>query len=281
MPIIGVYQIPAVNELAWRTLLADAAIAKGWIYREDPVDLSAFDPGCPVLIVTSDPEIANKGGIDSWTVLAADPTRAADLLIERLGMGNDSLWHIARRGAAADGLLRRGGALFNNFDAEIDIQGFGRISGPTSQRASDTRLPEGPLAIYACLPVKPGATASWSPEVYKSPMSILPGVGSIDLTGRDRLLIQGPYFEITPGSWSLTADFEIEAPAFGIPLAFEWGHDADVVRLTETIRRPGLYRVTLEHVWVDANHADFKVLLTQPTFQGGLRLVGSLITRTA
>lgn len=281
MAMVGVYQIPAANELAWRSLLANAAIAKGWVYREDPVDLSTIDPGQQVLVVTSDPELTLNAGIGPWTVLAADPTRAAGLLEERLGMGNDSLWHIARRGAAADGLLRRGGTLFNASDAEIDVQGFGPVSGPTSQEAPVTRGRSGPLTIYTRLPVEPGATASWSPDVYKLPENLLPGLTSIDLTGRDRLLIQGPYFEITPGTWALTVELEIQAPASGIPLAFEWGYGTDVVRLTETIRRPGLYQVTLEHVWPEANHADFKIMLMQPSFQGELRLVGSTVTRTA
>jgi hypothetical protein len=281
MAVVGVYQIPAANELAWRTLIAAEAIAKGWIYREDQIDMASLEPGSAAILVTSDPQMADLEGVESWTVLGADPVHAAALLVERLGMGKDSLWHIARRGAVADVLLRRGGALFDAADAIIDIAGFGPVAGPPPEGPLKAAGSAGPLALYANLPVPVGAKATWLPDVYKLPTELHPGVESIDLMGLARLLIQGPYFDITPGTWALTVDLEIDAPGSGIPLSFEWGHGTDVTELSVTVRANGMYRVVLEHTWAEVSHADLRILLVRPTFHGQLRLVSSEVERIA
>lgn len=100
---------------------------------------------------------------------------------------------------------------------------------------------------------------------------------SIDLTGRRRILVFGPYVELDPGRWRLTAEFSLTREAAANPLQVEICEDTEV-KVAKLIQpsEAGRYRVALE-CDLTGGRVELRVWLPSPAFDGEMRFSGALV----
>lgn len=278
MPTIGVFQIPAPGELLWRQAIYQAANAKGWQTFEGSCGLSS-DPQSDRLMVTSDPADVDQTYVDHWVVLRADGGRSVVYLSDALMVGDSGVAMIASRLAAADVLARRGASVFGEDATAIVIPALGTVdllSPVPHVNAGASRLEKSArvaLAMYDALPVPLGATGVWPSSFFKESGTETYGLGRIDLTGRARTIIQGPYISLPPGRWRIIADFEIATPRDGGRFIFAWGADNHMTEWSGHLPHSGGYQVQLETTWPEIAPAQFNVAVLHPVFSGSIEML--------
>lgn len=115
----------------------------------------------------------------------------------------------------------------------------------------------------------------WTPDLFTFPE----GEGAIDLTGRARIVVHGPYRVLEPGFWRIRVKVGVETEGFSVPLRFEWGGADDVTGETVHIKTPGLYEMSLDYDWPNGGHAALRLWVAQPVFAGRLRFLGAEVER--
>lgn len=103
----------------------------------------------------------------------------------------------------------------------------------------------------------------------------------IDLTGRARTILYGPYIRLLPGEWEITAELRLLPGAGGIDLMFEWGEGEDFSTLPHTVTEEGLYRVCLKRIWHSSAPAEFRVTTLRPHFEGLFQLTKAKVRHVA
>lgn len=149
------------------------------------------------------------------------------------------------------------------------------ISDPLTVRAALA------LAPYWNGPPSPGAQADWTNGVLidKSrrdgprPLS-----GPIDLTGRPRQLITGPYYCLPPGIWRVNIKFQLFVENTA-DFRFEWGEPGHAVALTSSEVRTGRYSVSLEQRWDREGAAEIVVEIFSAMLMGSLVIDEVLIEK--
>lgn len=116
---------------------------------------------------------------------------------------------------------------------------------------------------------------AWPPGLFLFPE----GDGAIDLTGRARIVVHGPYKALEPGLWRIRVKVRVETEGFAIPLRFEWGGADDVTGETVHIETAGHYEMSLDYDWPDGGHAALRLWVAQPTFAGRLTFLGAEVER--
>lgn len=283
MPTIGVFQVPSRRELAWRLAIYHAVNARGWLSFEGRCEPTS-ETSTNRLMVTSNPADVDLDYVDHWVVLTADAARSAAYLGDELKVGSSGVGMIASHLAAADILARRGAPVFGDDAASIsiaEVEGIA-LSDAESRDPGGSSL-EGPareaLAMYAAMPIKIGAAGFWSPSLYKQPIREDYGLDVIDLTGRTRTIIQGPYIPLPPGVWRMTADFEIVTPPEGGQFLFAWGAAGHMTEWSGFLPRSGRYQLQLESKWLTIAPAEFNVALLNPMFCGQLEMLGTVVEK--
>jgi hypothetical protein len=135
-----------------------------------------------------------------------------------------------------------------------------------------------PTAIEA--PVVPEGALWWGPEVFVTPdgpANACPTI--IDLTGRSRYLVFGPYLALSPGLWRARAFVDLCPDAARRLLAFEFGADPDYTSVDIIRGVPGRHVVELEHRMSGEGLAQVRLWLKKPAFHGRARFLGAAIER--
>jgi len=115
----------------------------------------------------------------------------------------------------------------------------------------------------------------WPPDLFVFPE----GDGSIDLTGRARIVVHGPYKVLKPGRWRIRARFEVGIEGFPVPVRLEWGGAHDVAGETVHLDAPGLYEMSLDYAWPQGGLAALRLWVAQPIFAGRLTFLGAEVER--
>lgn len=128
--------------------------------------------------------------------------------------------------------------------------------------------------IFAEWPIPRGKSWDWrdafiasSPE-YKADQD-----GWVDLTGRARHILTGPYIFLPAGIWNVVMDFEVDVET-GVPrFAFQLGGAAlEKTLFTTLIRKSGRYQVSLDAKLDRPDAAHCMVATDAAQLQGFLRL---------
>lgn len=140
---------------------------------------------------------------------------------------------------------------------------------------------ESPLALFDDL--SPGSSADWRPCWFAYPDGFEGSVDSpvIDMTGRMRAMIYGPYIRLPAGRWRVDVSFTVDPEKAHAPLLFEWGAGADFCRIMTEIRFPGAYTVSLDRVWTEPDAAQLRMWTAHPVFEGRFGFQGCRVTRVA
>jgi hypothetical protein len=128
-----------------------------------------------------------------------------------------------------------------------------------------------------------GATATVSPTLflYDARGRVAQTPGAVEITGRARTLLYGPYLALPPGSWTVKVAFAVDDDAAGHPYRFEWGTGDVFERVDFTPETAGVFAVEVSRDWDRPAPAEARVILMRSAFAGTFRLIEMTVTRTA
>lgn len=161
----------------------------------------------------------------------------------------------------------------------LHIDGLGEVERQETARPGEVQDPA--LDLYAVMPPPVGAEARWGLAHFSYPVGdgFDGGQPDMDLTGRYRILVHGPYVVLPPGCWRVEAEFEIDTEGGVNRLRFDWGVGDDLVTTSVQIDRPGVYTLALTRQWTEAGPAQLRMWSEQAAFQGRLSFKGCVVRR--
>lgn len=137
------------------------------------------------------------------------------------------------------------------------------------------------LAMYQTLDVREGGDATWASEsfFFSSGQLLTGGQRVIDLTGRARFLMHGPYVELPAGFWSGEIFFNFDPTNLSPSLLrFEWGDGRTFAHEDVELAEAGSYSLKLSSEWEAPAPAQFRLLLLRPAFHGTLSVTRCQVT---
>ncbi|MGH7026595.1 hypothetical protein [Brevundimonas sp.] len=278
--VVGVVTLPGPHEARWRSALVQAAKAKGWAATKDGGDRDVSAAG--QLIFMRDIDDARLAETDALVVVSASPDEVFEAARQRHSDDpRQALRRAASQFSAACRLIENHAVVIDGAASEADLPGLGRVaSGAEEVRAAVALDPANPLAIYGALPPRIGATAAWSPDLFSYTRGVEHegGTADIDISGRARILVHGPYFQLPPGAWRVTARFTVE-PDDDAFLMFQWGAAAGVTTCYGAFDTPGVYEVVLDRVWERPGNAELRVWAERGHLFGKMTWLGCHVER--
>ena len=270
---------PSATGVAWRAALINHVTRLGWVFSD--VGPDGPEEGASGLFFAHHHEAMglHEGPcaviIDTSAVGTSDPSIAANT--EEIAARSHSL-------VEAEIAASLGAAVFNGARYHIELPVIGLVERP---EGPVYRIPlnasESPLALFDAMPMAPGADANWGPQwfTYPEPPQGLGGGPWIDMTGRMRPLLYGPYVRLPAGRWSVDVRFSVDPERAHAPLLFEWGAGTEFCRVMAEIRHPGSYGIRLDRIWPEADAAQLRIWNYHPVFEGKLEFQGCRVTRVA
>lgn len=269
--------LDATSEARWREPLSTAAEAAGWEVCADPAPAD-FDRSGRIVVISRDVNWATLFPPSScWVMTGGDLPEFnthSPSLIDRHAVFQSSINLVV-----ATHLLERDATLVDRRTTVLNVPGVGSIESigvvdPVERRS--------PLGVYRNLPPQIGAAATWPAELFSfGEAAFEPGEPEIDLTGRARIVVHGPYVHLPTGRWKATIQFTVEAFSQAPKLRVEWGSAPSFAALETEISVSGVYELSLEHEWLAPGPAQVVVWLAQPIFEGRLVFGGCRVEKIA
>ena len=189
------------------------------------------------------------------------------------------LHKLSRQLVVAAHVTDLGAPVYDRECVSADIDGLGRIEAP--QASARLKLAS-PLAMFENLPPRVGVRANWPAQLFSfHTEAFFEGPSEIDLTGRARMLVHGPYLFLPRGRWKAEIRIAVDPEGGVAPLRIQWGKDGDFATLEARIDRAGQYSVDLERDWGEPGPAQVVVWATQAMFKGRLVFQGCDVERVA
>lgn len=266
----------------WREAIAERARQCGWgVCEDDGTDqmLQQLSSDVPTLILSS-LTIPSRLLNEKIQFVVVRDTPDASMAALAPDQSRLSLINAAHQGSAlfafASEIARQGATVLNAAAHSLLLPQLGVVSiAPTSDRpVSDWKS----LDFYAALPPAPGATAKWPLEAFHYPLVTRDGLidtgdPAVDLTGRARTLVYGPYTYLTPGHWEVEVTIDIAPDGGGAHLQFEWGANPNFVSVPGSITKSGIYSVKLRRSWRESCPSEMRIKTVQPHFHGRFKLL--------
>lgn len=123
--------------------------------------------------------------------------------------------------------------------------------------------------------------AMWTPALFSSDSRIVPGgaPGQLDLTGRPRYLISGPYIVLPAGRWRATYRLTFDEKGSRIRFRIDWGTVENYVSEEFTPGRAGVFEVVQEYDWAEPAPCELRVIVTEGVFDGRMTFSGAQVSR--
>ena len=264
---------PFRHDAAWRAAVASAVAEAGLRLHDldaDPQHAPLGDP--KAVILTADANQPLAAGI---------PPEALAGLIAGPGMRLD--------GDEAPDALPRHVAVYTELMGRIDLLPAHRLfrNGDFASGAVEI-FPGLPLhrpAIAPSTPLSPrlqalteavalldpaSPKAVWAPDLFNYDSRIVPGGtrGQLDLTGRPRFMITGPYITMPPGRWRATYRLTFDAKGSRPRFRVDWGGQTDFLSKEFVPGRPGVFEIVQEYVWTERSPSELRVVLMEGVFDG-------------
>jgi len=271
--------LPGPTGQAWRDRLVDAASEQGWDLIVYGGQALVGDLSRTVLLV-SDVDHARHLGPARWVVLATalgEAARAAPTVYDL--PPEQGLWVVSRLLATAstlpavhwleDSVLGLG---------TIDILPGLTVAPPRRERldAIDESFVSA-LRVFEGGPPVPGRSAWWPCDLFgkdAGDRSTGDGFWRLDITGRSRILVFGPYISLPPGDWQARLRFWVDAPAARASWRIEWGDQTGFAFHSFQPGRAGRFEVRIVHRWETAAPAVMRLVLEVPAVDGTLGFEG-------
>ena len=256
-----------ISEKTWRGPLTQAAEAGGWDVVTGPVsDWALMTHRCLVLSV--DPDWGLVIPTDHSVVIMAGPPSAPPGRLSDFET-KEAMAALSARLSKASMIVAQGGALAAATSPRLIVPILGEVSRPEEPVAVPMTRPCA-VSMYRSLPPQPGASAVWPSEGfwYNTGDKLDGGKSEFDLTGRARIVVNGPHIYLTPGVWRAVLEVSVDPEDGMAQLEFQWAHGDDKVTYDASIREPGRYRVELERRWSVAGPAQIVVIIKRALFEG-------------
>ncbi len=275
---------PSVDDRAWRAEINRAAKEFGLVVIGE-ADLEHAPDGAAVVVLTDDALRPLTVGARRVAAIIPEPESSPEAVADRYALEG------AQRDHHAALLLARALSLATEHRVvtaqelatrprQIELLDL-RLSPPESGAEVSRNPPlTNAFKIYrAAGPALP-SPVPWSEDLFlfetKAASAGL-GLGVLDITGRPRMLVNGPYFFMPPGSWRACIRFGVDKDAAKHQYRLDWGTMTACVSEYVTPRQPGVYELELDYTWDDVAPAEIRLILTEGSFMGTLLFQGMTV----
>lgn len=275
---------PSSDDAAWRQAIEQAATDAGRRYRQ--ANDGAGDPGAGELWVTEDAAVVEAHGAKPIVVLMPRPDTSPEAVATALDTyPPHSVWHASRLLARAvdqdHRIIVSGATLSRLSPGPIELANGMKITPPRAGDVEPVRpAVRAALALFADGAPRPGVEAAWSERIFQyDPKASRnwDAAGQLDITGRPRILIYGPYLALPSGRWRTSIRFAVDQQAAKRAFRIDWGTQTAFVSAHVTPLEAGVYEVDLEHDWPEAALAEIRVVLLEGAFDGRFEFLGASV----
>ena len=277
MPALCILVTPSAAGTAWRQALTLRAVQLGWPVHD--TGLVQDFPSAGLVFAHSFAEMDSFGAVPR---IVLTDTSAGDPDDPSLPASTEAIMIRSQSLAEAESAAINGASVLNAARYVLQFPAMGTIERPEGMPYRiDPSVAESPLAVFDDR--TPGTRATWLPRWFSYPGGYAgsPEQPLIDLTGKMRPIIYGPYICLPAGRWRVDLEFTVDPERAHAPLLFEWGFGNDYCRVVTEIRHRGRYAVSLDRVWPQADAAQLRIWTAHPVFQGQFGFGGCRVTRMA
>ncbi|MGO4410927.1 MULTISPECIES: hypothetical protein [unclassified Brevundimonas] len=273
------------NDIAWRAAVVAAAAEAGLRLHDldaFPQDAPLSDPG--TVILTADAQRAVEAGVTALHLaglIAAPGMRLSDAddpdaPPPHIAVLTDLMARTAL--LPPDRLFRSA-----DFDAgPVEVLPGVKVHRP-APAPTDTPLSPRLRAVTEAValldPARPQAV--WAPELFNYDSRTVPGGarGQLDLTGRPRFMITGPYITLPPGRWRATYRLTFDAKGSRPRFRVDWGSQTDFISKEFTPGRAGVFEIVQEYDWTERAPCELRIIVLEGVFDGRMTFSGAQISR--
>ncbi|CAL1693015.1 hypothetical protein MMB232_03198 [Brevundimonas subvibrioides] len=280
--------VPSATYHPWNAEVASAAKDAGYDVFAYGGEAELPASSLPKVAVTHDPALVSSLAREWTVVLLGDVTTAPAQCAALFGATPQGGLQIASRILAnmallpADTVYLRDDAPGTTVRIGPDIE----VITPTTRE----HWPHSPveqeiqeaLTLYQGWPDVEATSTRWAPALFQyddrhEPASERPF--AVEMTGRARALIYGPYIGLRPGRWSITVRFFLNDDAADHRLNFEWGQAGSYSGFVQMPGRGGEFAVTLTHDWMQPGWGEFRIVVQQGSLGGEVEMIDAQVTR--
>ena len=264
---------PFRHDAAWRAAVASAVAEAGLRLHDldaDPQHAPLGDPKAVILTADANQPLAAGIPPEALAGLIAGPGMRLD--------GDEAPDALPRHVAVYTELMGRidllpAHRLFRNGDfasGAVEIFPGLRLHRPAIAPSTplSPRLQALTEAVALLDPASPKAV--WAPDLFNYDSRIVPGGtrGQLDLTGRPRFMITGPYITMPPGRWRATYRLTFDAKGSRPRFRVDWGGQNDFLSEEFVPGRPGVFEIVQDYVWTERSPSELRVVLMEGVFDG-------------
>jgi hypothetical protein len=281
---------PSADDQAWRAAIA-SAVKEANLEFVDADRLSDAErrPVDGEVWLTEDALLPHQHGQKPLVVFMPRPETAPEAVADSRGSyPPHSVWQasllLARAvdQGASGALVVSGNQLNQIRERRFSLTDWLSIQPP---RAGDV-VPVRPavrtaLALFADGPPKPGLETVWSERIFQYDERAArdwEAAGQLDITGRPRILVYGPYLALPAGVWRARVRFAVDEQACRREFRIDWGAPTDFKSTSVSPKEPGVYEIEMEHAWPDSAMAEIRLLIMEGAFDGRLDFLGATVS---
>ncbi|WP_349685094.1 hypothetical protein [Brevundimonas aurifodinae] len=280
---------PSADDEAWREAIASAVSEAELTFVDaDRLSDAGREPAYNEVWLTEDALLPRQFGQKPIVVFMPRPDTAPEAVADARGTyAPHSVWQasllLARAvDQGAEGALVVSGNQLNHIrERRFSLTDWLSIQPP---RAGDV-VPVRPavrtaLSLFADGAPQPGLEAVWSERIFQYDERAArdwDAAGQLDVTGRPRILVYGPYLALPAGVWRAKVRFAVDEQACKREFRIDWGTPADFQSTSVSPNAPGVYEIELEHVWPDSAMAEIRLWIMEGAFDGRLDFLGATV----
>lgn len=284
---------PSLHTPAWLVALEAAAGTLGWdvviVNLNDEIIISR---PTETLAVVFEAESTYRLAIDQFAIISTGLASSPEAAVNLFGASQ------ARSFVNASSILALGHALpksftrrFSDSDLLAGTRIFEAFDGimitvpelePVKLDSARRRLAQDVLGFLEQRPFTAGAAMEWPRElfIYHSGSDGNEAVGRIDVTGRPRRLVLGPYVWLPPGRWEAEVRFAVDKDTARHHFRVEWGDMTSYTVTPFEPQQPGRYSLSSTHQWKYPNFSELQVAISESSLGGDFFFEGVRVELT-
>lgn len=269
---------PCPDRLDWIAAVKETGAEQGLSVVDIDAGGEAGD-----LVIASDAAKALKAKVEPQHLAAIlsdigilTPAVDGALVTDKLHAGvrsSSELWRRARQLPA--------GRVFpaQMFDAgPVEILSGLKLARPASTASATARN----RALAQAVAVYADGQAHWRGEIFNYTSQTVRHEAertTIDLTGRPRFLIFGPYLTLPAGRWKAVIRLGFDDAAARYQYRADWGEQETYSSHIFRPQREGLYDLEMEFEWTKPSACEMRLLVLEGAFDGEVIFMGVQLSR--